>query len=341
MARQTIELGRPFTIVCPDTGEKEFYVKNLTDSPFNELRCSITNSTSYAPPKAFVTDKTNKIIKLKGFAGIPPTTSLSILVQGEVFQQVIVNETHKTVLLSDEKLEAAKQVPKKGLLAIWKYIKWSIFFLIAGSFLLHLGQNTQVGKILNNFNAATGAKVLENFDLMIATNNHPLYETSAFMMLNAQHKEEFGDDQDLSKLYHFAGNVKSDRGMKTGVFVLRDVVRDQKGLPVMKTWNEADSRCEKMGGLILNKSGLKTYLAKQYAGVTNFIWPIQRHSSIREWTGDSHSGIPFFKTSWMFIKEDGVNPTDKEAKDGFVVAKNSEKGAFRCWFSETFYMAAE
>ena len=110
--RTEIELGLSFSVKVPSSREREFCVKNLNDEPFDSLICKITNSTSYSPPTAFVTDMQNKIIKIKFSDNTPIGASLSVIVQGAVAQKNITVE--KNPLLSDETLEAAKEFPGKA-----------------------------------------------------------------------------------------------------------------------------------------------------------------------------------------------------------------------------------
>lgn len=338
-SRVQIKFGVPFTVSVGNAREQEFEVLNFHDAPFDFVLCKITNTTSETPPEVYVTDQLNGIIKAKFSAQTSIGANLEMIIQGGVAQKNIIEE--KKVLFSDEKLEAVKQAPKVGLLASLRMIKYLVLSFVVGSLFLYALRNTNLGQALTNFNAAKGAKVLENFDHRIHTNKHPIYKTADFVALNAEYKREFGDDQDLERLYNFVGDVKVQNGVVTGMFILKDLARDQKGLPVLATWFDADKHCEKMGGILLSSNELKTYLADQYIGVDNFLWPIQRRSNTREWTADQHSSIPFFKTFWMFLKRDPTNPSQKQPQNGFVIASGKEKAAFRCGFSENFYIAAK
>lgn len=333
MAKQKIYLGRPFVAVRPQSGESEFYVENLNDAPFDFLKCEIKSSTSYAPPEAFVTDKENKIIKLKGFGGVPQSTSLEMVVTGVQSVKVVTEE--KKVLFDEETKAALKAAPKNGILAGWKFVKMSIFLFVILTIILYALRDTEIGRTLASLNAATGAKVLENFDIRIATNRHYVYETSAFVMVNARYKLEFGDDLDLSKIYNFVGDIDSEDDKRVGFFVMKDVWLDKTGHPLLATKGDAEDYCEKAGGILLNRSELETFLARQYKGVENFFWPITRRAYLPEWANDTYSWM--FRKSWLYLKEDGENPTDKNPVNDFVVVGNSIKAAFRCGFSETFY----
>ena len=338
MTRPTIKLGVPFALSVNNAREHEFIVSNFHDAPFDSLLCKITNTTSYPPPKAYETDATNAVIRIEFDNKIPTGSKLELLVQGAIAQKTIIEE--KKVLLSDEKIEAGTQALKKAPSTLAKMIFWCLFApFVAGSLFLYLIKDSDIGKVLSRVNAAEGARALANFDPRIHTNKHSVYKNAEFMTDNAEYKKKYGDD--LSDLYNYVGDIVDDIGNATGVFVLKDVVRDKKGNPIIATWSEADSRCEEMGGLLLDREFQLTYLAQQYFGRDNFLWPIKRNSDIREWASDKYGGIFFFKTYWMFLKEKGENPTKMTPENMFVVAKGNETAAIRCIFFEDFYPEPE
>lgn len=339
MALQQIKLGDIFTMRRPASGEKEFEVLNFHKVEFDFLTCTIENSTSFAPPDVFVTDKEAGRIKLKGFSQVPQTMSLEICVQGAKATKLVTEE--KRVLLSDETLAAAKEAPKKALFAGWTTLKRYFFAFCAFSIILYAVKGTAIGDFINRawawFNAAKVVEVASDFDPRIATNKHSVYQSSEFLFAAASYKEMFQDSKKtLPELYNFVGDRHNDKNQPIGFFVMKDVVLDKEGHPLLMKKGNAADHCELMGGLLLERGDL-IYLAQQYAGVDNFFWPIKRRSYLPEWTADGHSSIPFFKTSWLFLKEDGENPTDEKPVNMLVAVRNSQKHAFRCVFSESLY----
>ncbi len=340
MNRQKINLGVPFTIVRPQSNEKEFIVANLTDTPFDFLKCEILSSTSYPPPTPFVTDEAAKIVKLKGFEQVPQTTSLNVVIQGVVATKNVTVE--KRTLLSDEKIEALKSLPLAAGSSLMGYTRRALILFFVGSFVLYSVKGTAFGDWLNDFwakiNAARFVEMASNLDPRIATNGHEVYKSRAFTLLNADYKKEFGADQDLRKLYRFVGDRQTKDGER-GFFVTSDLIRDANGEPLLYSQNEAEKHCSKMGGLLLERSELKSYLASHYAGVENFFWPIIRRGTIPEWTGDNFSWV--FRKSWLYLKESEKSPNDNDIQDGFVVASKGIEAAFRCGSWESFYDEAE
>jgi len=343
MAYQKIYLGKNFTFVRPASGEKEFDVLNYHENPFDFLTCEIINSTSYPPPKAFVSDSEAGRIKLSGFDQIPQTTPLEIFVQGVVSQKTVNITEEKKVLLSDKTLAAAKAAPGVAISATWAGIKKYAMIFIGLSILFYMISGTQAGDTVNRvwswFNAARVVEMARDFDARIVTNKHPVYESSGFVYVNARYKEKYGDKGDLKKLYHFVGNRADDNDGKMGFFVMADVALDTTGHPLKMTKGNAEDYCDEIGGTLLNRAELETYLAQQYAGVDNFFWPIIRRSYVAEWSSKSFSWM--FGRSWLYLKEDGENPTEKTPQNDFVVASNGIEAAFRCGFPETFYKRAE
>jgi hypothetical protein len=339
MARQTIYLGRPFTIVRPPSGEKELYVANFDEAPFDFLKCTIQNSTSYSPPDAFVTDSVNKIIKVKGFDGVPNTASMELIVQGVRSVKTVNVIEEKKVLLSDETLQAVKDAPKAAAAFTYLNLKRSFWAFMFVSFILFIIKGTSFGDKVNEvwswFNAARVINIAENFDMRIASNKHPVYETSEFTAINARYKERFGDDKDLRNLYHFAGNTKIENGHMSGYFITGDLIM-KGGKPWLVSKGKAEDYCEVMGGVLPTRAELKTFLAQQYVGIDNFVWPIKRRNTEPEWSSDDYSWL---FNSWIYLKEGGENSTGNEVINGFVKASDSTKAAFRCSFYGHHYIA--
>jgi hypothetical protein len=334
--RKQIKLDSPFSVSVPNARLIELELVDAEDKHLDFLSCEITNTTNYAPPKAYLIDRVNRIIRLEFGATIPISTALEMRITA--VQPTVEETIIKRPLLSDEAAQTVKKSPLAFAMFLFTSVKWTLISFVIGSIFLYIISDTRTGDILNKFNAATGAKTLKNFDMRIATNNHPIYKSSVFLTVNARYKKEFGDDKDLSKLYRFVGNREAEDGSKTGFFVTEDIIYDKDGMPLALSKGDAEDYCELAGGMLLNRSELETYLAQQYAGINNFFWPVQRRSRISEWTENSASWL--FGRSWIYLKEEGLNPTDNKPRGRFVVAGNGVKAAFRCGFSENIYMAA-
>ena len=335
-SRQKIYLGKPFTVSVPNSREKDFEVLNLQEHEFDSLTCAITNSTSHAPPKAWITDSVNNIIKIRfDDSRLNLNTALEMIVQGAVIQKVEV--VRKTVLLDGEKTaEAVKNTASRGWKALkitfWSFIILSLFF----SFIKGSAFGDFMIETWSRFNAAQVIKLADELDPRILTNKHPVYETAAFAEFQAVYKRNFGSKKNLKNLYRFAGN---------GFFVTEKLVENKDGSPALLTKSEADNHCELLAGRLLSTKELRAYLAGQYLTVENVIWPVSLQALIPEWSGTKYA----WDNYWLYLKDglpDSVKGLDtnniKTSPGGrFVVADDGDvKAAFRCGFTENLFLPA-
>lgn len=333
-SRKIISLGPEFAVKVSGTREQEFEVTNLHDETFDYLKCEILNSTSWSPPKVFVTDYINKIIKIKFTdSRIPETTSLLLSVQGVVTQKIEVVENK--VLLDGAK---TKEAVKDGVGEMWKYIKAMFLAFILGSILLYFVKGTTFGNFVidmwSNVNAGRVIQIADELDPRILTNKHPVYETAAFTELNAQYKNDLGDKKNLSKLYSFVGN---------GFFVTNDLITDAKGDFLKLSNPDAENYCSLIGGRLLEISELQAYLAGKYLTIENFIWPVSLRAKISEWSSSNVS----WDNYWVYVKsslEDiGEFENVKLLANNYKMIEfdDDEEFAFRCGFSANLYMSAK
>jgi len=335
-SRQKIELGKPFTVAVPNSREKDFEVINLQNHNFDLLICKILNSTSYAPPTAYITDQTNNIIKIRfDDSRLNLNTPLELIVQGVVNEKIEV--VQKNVLLDGEKTAAAVQKAASGSWKTIKFIFWSFFFL---STFFYFIKSTTFGDFIidvwSRFNAAQVIKMTDEMDPRILTNKHHVYETAAFTEFNALYKRNFGSGKKLKDLYRFAGN---------NFFVTDDLIQNKDGSFMLVTKSQAEKFCEMIAGRLLSVEELGAYLAGQYLTIENFIWPISLRAAVPEWSGTKYRWDDY----WLYLKNAPVeNIKDIDEDDiklspdkKFVVADDGDvKAAFRCGFDGNIFSPA-
>lgn len=327
-----IKLGVEFTLVVSNAREQSFEVTNLNDESFDSLKCSIQNSTSWAPPQAFVTDKVCRIIKIKFLDNsIPMTTSLSLLVQGCVNQVTVIEE--KKVLLDGA---ALKEGITQRASDTWTWLKKSCYFFVFASIFLWFVSGTTFGDwLLNiwaNFNAAKVIQMSNEADTRIFTNRHHLYQTAAFLEKNAQYKRIFGSSGDLSKLYNVVGN---------GTFLTIKLIRDRDGNILYYDHGDASNYCRGIGGRLLEVDELVAYLAGRYLSVENMIWPIRLEETTAEWTSSNYSWDNYY----VYVKRGNITANMKvhdyvSLRNGYFIKAIDDgyKFAFRCGFTEELYI---
>lgn len=219
-SRQKIELGKPFTVAVPNSREKDFEVLNLQEHTFDSLICKIQNSTTYAPPTAYLIDEVNNIIKIRfDDSRLNPNTALEMIVQGAVSQKIEV--VQKAVLIDAQKTADAV---KKAASGSWKTIKFIFWSFIALSIFFYLIKSSPFGDFIidiwSRLNAAQVIKMTDKYDPRILTNKHHVYKTAAFTEFNALYKRNFGSEKNLKGLYRFAGN---------DFFVTEDLIKNRDG----------------------------------------------------------------------------------------------------------------
>jgi hypothetical protein len=334
-SRQKIELGKPFTVAVPNSREKEFEVLNLQSHNFDRLICKILNSTSYAPPGAYVTDSTNNIIRIRfEDSRLNLNTPLEMIVQGAVDRKVEVVE--KKVLFDSQKTVESMKSAANGTVRALKIAFWSF---IALSILFYFIKSSAFGDFIidvwSRFNAAQVIRMTEELDPRIMTNKHHVYETAAFGEFDILYKRNFGSGKKLKKLYRFAGN---------DFFVTQDLIKNRDGSFMLVTKSDAEDFCEMIAGRLLSMEELKAYLAGQYLTIENFIWPVSLRAEIPEWSGAKHR----WDNYWLYLKDvspDDVKEVDPDAKmtsdKKFVSADDGDvKAAFRCGFDGTIFLQA-
>lgn len=335
-SRQKIELGKPFTVSVPNSREKDFEVLNLQEHNFDKLICKIINSTSYAPPTAYVTDDINNIIKIRfDDSRLNLNTALEMIVQGAVSEKIEV--VKKTVLLDGKK---ATEAVKKTASGSWKALKVIFWSFIALSFFFYFIKGSTFGDFVidawSRFNAAQVIKMSDKLDPRILTNKHSVYGTAAFTEWNAIYKRNFGAGNDLKDLYRFAGN---------GFFVTEDLMKNQDSSFMLLTKSGADDYCELIAGRLLSTEELRVYLAGQYLTIENFIWPISLQGGTPEWSRTRYAWDDY----WLYLKNTladnmkGLDKDDIKLSPGgkFVAADDGDvKAAFRCGFTENIFLPA-
>jgi len=329
--KKQIKLGVKFSVKLPNSREQEFEVSDFNEHTFDVLGTEITNTTSYAPPEAFVVDKTRGIIKLVFNDNIPQATPLEIIVFGIVAEKKVT--TQKKVLFSDEKVQAIKDTPKSMAAWLWALVKTSVAAFIIASLLLFFIKDTKPGAIINKLwvyiNAAKIVEIAENFDARIITNSHPVYKTGTFLEFNKIYQKTFNTEENLKGLYAFVGN---------DFFVTKDLIKDDSGF-VLQDREGAASYCAMMGGRLLNIMELKVYLAKQYANIENFLWPVALRPGMAEWSETKQS---FYDNYWIYLKKDKKTLNIIEGmptKDGFIsVDEDDFDLSFRCGFEARTYL---
>ena len=337
ISRQKINFGVPFTITRPKAGEKVLFVENFNSQPFDSLKVTITNSSSYPPPQVWVSDEVNQLITLKGFDSIPQTTALELLVQGVVATKIVTEE--KKVLLSDESLAAVKDAPAKAVSWMWLSIKRALILFMGMAFCLWLMKGTQIGDAINNIwsklNAAQAVSMVSEIDPRIHTNRHPVYKTSAFTQVNSHYKRRHGDDKDLTKLYNFVGNE---------FFMTHDLTTHASGQFMLLDHGDAQEYCEGMGGRLPTMRELAAYLAGEYLTVENVVWPVSLRANVAEWTSNNVSWDNYF----LYLKRDNSRPISKsdnvvelDNKYKLIEVDDGEEHAFRCGFPAVWYMPAK
>lgn len=335
-SRQKIYLGKPFTVAVPNTREKEFEVLNLQDHDFDSLICKVMNSTSYAPPTAYITDEVNNIIKIKfEDPRLNLNTGLEMIVQGAVSEKIEVVE--KKVLLDGEEV---KKTAKNAASGGWRALKVIFWSFIALSFFFYFIKGSVFGDFIinswSNFNAAQVIKMTDKLDPRILTNKHPVYETAAFTEFNAAYKRNFGYGKNLKELYRFVGN---------DFFVTEDLTKNKDGSFMLVTLGKAEDFCELISGQLLSTEELRAYLAGKYLTIENFIWPVSLRDKVPEWSANRYE----YDDYWLYIKAalpatiKGLDNDDiKLSPDKkFVVADNGDvKAAFRCAFHGNMFLPA-
>lgn len=335
-SRQKIELGRPFAVVIPNSREKDFEVLNLGDHKFDGLVCKILNTTSYAPPTAYIIDEVNNIIKVRfEDVRLNPNAALEIIIQGVISEKIEV--VRKTVLIDGQKtVEAAKNAASGG----WKALKVAFWSFIALSILFYFIKSSAFGDFIiemwSRFNAAQVIKMTDEIDPRIMTNKHHVYETATFAEFEALYKRNFGSGKSLKKLYRFAGN---------GFFVTEDLIKNKDGSFMLATQSDAEDFCEMIAGRLLAMEELKAYLAGQYLTIENFIWPVSLRAEIPEWSGIKYRWDDY----WLYLKDthpDNIKGIDQDdiklsPDKKFIVADDGDvKAAFRCGFDGTIFLQA-
>lgn len=336
ISRTQIQLGVEFSITLPNGREKDFEVTNLKDAPFDSLKCSIINSTSWSPPVAYVIDSTCNIIKIKFTdTSIPLTTSLTLLVQGCV--STIQVEEVTNVLLDGAKL-------KEGTIAVasdfYSYAKKSAYLFIGASVLLFFISGSTFGDwILNvwsNLNAGKVIQASQKMDTRVLTNKHEVYRSATFLEYNALYKRNNGRDADLAQIYNVVGN---------GTFVTKYLIIDKYGQTLLLDHGDAQSYCRQIGGRLLEVEELKAYLAGKYLTLENLAWPIRLHEETPEWTASNVS----WDNYWVYVKDleglsishSGVSFGDSKTLTNGYTLKEADDGnefAFRCGFTEDFFV---
>lgn len=330
VSRKKIRLGVPFAISVPNVREQNLEIINLNDQPFDELKCEILNSTSYAPPVIRVTDAINNIVNCKFIDNsIPLNTPLELIIQGFVRQKIEVIK--KTVLLDGTK---TKEAAAKATSSVWRAFKFMFLSFAIASFGLYFIKGSIFGNFIidiwKHFNAAQMIEIVDELDPRIHTNRHVVYQSAAFTEFNALYKRNFGAKKELSRLYNFVGQ---------GFFVTKDLIYEGDEL-FLVTKSDADDYCEMIGGRLLEIQELLSYLAGQYLTIENFMWPIELRPQTPEWSGTKHS---WWDNFYLYIK-DSENPIKEEplTKNKFVVADDGDiKAAFRCGFGENMYLAVK
>lgn len=357
-SRMRIKLGTEFSITLPNGREKDFEVENLHQQDadgnpivFDGLKCRITNSTSWSPPVAHITDDVNHIIKIKFTdSTIPITTALTLLVQGCV-STVQVEQVTK-VLLDGEKL---KESITTGATDLLSYVKKSAWLFIGASVFLFFISGSTFGdwllKAWSNLNAGKVIQASQEMDTRILTNKHDVYDTAAFTRINALYKMNHGNDADLSKAYNFVGN---------GTFLVKDLIKENDGSLLLLDHGDAKSHCKGLGGRLPEVEELSAYLAGKYLTVENPVWPIRLYENVPEWTLNNVD----WDNYWLYTKianviqdeygkATGINNSYRieNIDDGLVKiiqygyriveVDDGEKFAFRCAFTEDFYIRGQ
>lgn len=335
-SRQKIELGKPFTVAVPNSREKDFEVLNLGDHRFDGLICKILNTTSYAPPTAYIIDEVNNIIKIRfEDARLNLNTALEMIVQGAVSEKIEV--VQKTVLLDTRKtVEAAKNAASGS----WKTLKVIFWSFIALSIVFYFIKGSTFGDFIieawSKFNAAQVIKMADTLDPRILTNKHHVYETAAFTELDALYKRNFGSGKNLKELYRFAGN---------DFFVTADLIKNRDDSFMLVTKSEAENFCEMIAGRLLSIEELEAYLAAEYLTIENFIWPISLRGEIPEWSGTKDR----WDNYWLYLKNalpetvEGLDADDIKSSPykKFISADDGDvKAAFRCGFNGNIFLQA-
>lgn len=328
-SRKQIKFGVKFAVSVTNTREQEFEVINFHDRPFDLLLCEIKNTTSYPPPNTYVADKEKGIIKVQYSNKIPTNTALEMIIQGGISQKTEVVE--KKVLLDHQAVKAGiEKTAAKTISAL----KTTLVLFIFTSLVWYMLSKSDWGQNIVNIAEKTNAPALINavndLDPRILTNKHPVYKSAPFTVMESIYKTHFNTDKSLSDLYNFVGDA---------FFVTKDLLKKQDGSYMLVTKSEADNFCERVGGRLLSINELKKYLAGQYLSIENFVWPISLKSYIPEWSGTKES----WDNYWLYLK-DSVIPADidSEAVGKFVSADDGDiKAAFRCGFSENYYMPAK
>lgn len=338
ISRTQIQLGVEFSITLPNGREKDFEVTNLKDAPYDSLKCSIINSTSWSPPTAYVIDPLCNIIKIKFTdTTIPSTTSLTLLVQGCV--NTVQVEEVTNVLIDPAKL---KEGITAGATDLLSYIKKSVWLFLGASVLLFFISGSTFGDwVLNawsNLNAGKVIQASQKMDTRILTNKHEVYGSPTFLEYNALYKRNNGRDADLAQIYNVVGN---------GAFVTKYLIIDEYGKTLLLDHGDAQSYCRQIGGRLLEVEELRAYLAGKYLSLENLAWPIRLHEETPEWTASNVS----WDNYWVYVKDleglslshSGVDFGESQTLTNGYTLKEADDGyefAFRCGFTEEFYIRA-
>lgn len=337
-SRQQIKFGEAFTVSVNNVRQEEFEVLNFHDQDFDTLLCKITNSTSYVPPAAYVTDEINSIIKLVFDSRTPINAGLELLLQGGVSTKEVIVE--KKYLIDGQ---AVKEGAKTAVSSSYSMVKTMIIGFLAVSFIFWGIKGTSFGDLVidiwSKFNAAQVIQMADQLDPRIISNKHQIYQSAHFTAANSIFKEEFGDEAELSKLYTFAGN---------DIFVMSDLAQDKAGMTLFVTHREAVNLCDVRFGRLMTKKELKAYLAREYLTVENPFWPINLRSQIAEWSVEDYS---FFSDDyWLYIKSsnhlivsglDTDNIRYNEDKTFILADDGKVTAAFRCAFDGHIYKVVE
>ncbi len=325
-SRKLVELGVPFTLTVNNSREQDLEVKNLHETTFDELRASIVNSTSYAPPVVFVTDELNKIVKIKFTdTSIPANSPFLIRVNSHINTVKIVEE--KKVLIDGEKI---KEAATNATSTAWRSLKIMFFVFLALAFFFYLIRGSTFGNIAielwSRFNAAQVIKEMDELDPRIHKNIHEVYQTAGFTEMNALYKRNHGRNKNLAKLYNYVGN---------DFFVTKDLIY-RGGRLLVVTWSDAQEYCELAGGRLLKVEELNAYLAGRYITVENFLWPIKLRPQIPEWSKNKYS----WPDNYVVYNKDG-RENEKEGVVLTVGDDGSDHYAFRCGFVGNIYLPFE
>jgi hypothetical protein len=341
-SRKQISFGVPFTISVNNVREQELEVLNFHDRLIDGIDCKITNTTSYVPPTAYVTDEANGIIRLKFHDKTPINTGLELVLRGVVAQKVEVTQTN--VLIDGQ---AAKDGAVTGLAWIWRTIKAMFIGFIVASVIFTFIKGTTFGDILmsawSKFNAATAIQLIDELDPRILTNRHDVYKSAAFTEINALYKRNHGANKELKKLYRFVGG---------SFFITDDLIKNHDGSYMLLTKGDADAEdfCNTIGGNLLEIEELSGYLENNFLTIANIV--LYRRDEIPEWSGTRYA----MDNYWMYLKDSnaeaikniadqmGDEPDElkKIGQGRFIEADNGDvEAAFRCGLSGNIFRPAQ